>query len=312
MLGHWYLGVVDGVRGAWGHVVGGMSSLISSLESSAKGFGVDIYVGSEVSSIIVVDGEARGVELVDGRRILSKAVLSTVDPKTTILGLVGRDIIDSIDRDYRRRVESIKMEGIEFKINLALEALPKFYGFDDKYPYHGVIAISPSMEYLERAYDDAKYGSFSKEPYIEMVFPSVFDDSFSPPGKHVVSIYCQYTPYSLRDHEWDDGLKEEFYNEVMDILSLYSPDFRDKVLHRYLVSPLDMEVRYGIARGHVGQGETSPSQILSFRPVTGFSDYTTPIRNLYIGGAGTHPGGGLFGAAGHNVAYKIIDDLVNL
>lgn len=307
MMGHWYLGTINGVEGAWGHIMGGISTLIHVLKLSAEKYGVDTHLNSRVDKIIVDDGKAKGVELKNGQKIYSKIVLSTIDPKTTILNLVGKDVIDSIDKEYRRKIESIKMEGVEFKINIALKSLPKFYAFKDKKPYYGTIAISPSLEYLEKAYDDAKYGGFSKEPYIELVFPSIFDDSFSPPGKHVVSIYCQYTPFSLKNHIWDDDLKEEFYSIVMNVLSEYSPDFEHKIIHKYLVSPLDMEVKYGIAHGHVGQGETLPSQILFFRPVTGFSDYTTPIKNLYLGGAGTHPGAGLFGAAGRNVAFKILE-----
>jgi len=309
LMAHWYLGVIDNMEGVWGHVVGGMGRIISALEARVREVGVDTHLGIKVKEILVKDGEAYGVLLDDGRKIYSRIVLSTIDPHTTILKLVGRDIVDSIDDEYRRKIENIKMEGIIFKINLALERLPKFYVFDTKEPYYGTISICPSIEYLEKAYDDAKYGGYSKEPYIEIVFPSVHDPSMAPSNMHVASILCQYTPYNLRNKAWSHETKEEFFNIVMNTLSTYSPDFSKVVLHKYLVSPLDMENKYGITKGHVAQGEMLPAQILSFRPVTGYSDYTTPIKNLYLGGAGTHPGGGVMGACGYNAAHKILEDL---
>ncbi len=309
LMAYWYLGVINGMEGLWGHVVGGMGRIISALEVRDREKGVDINLGIKVKEILVRDGEAYGVLLDDGRKIYSRIVLSTIDPQTTILKLVGKDIIDSLDSEYRRKVENIKTEGIIFKINLALERLPKFYAFENKKPYYGTISICPSIEYLEKAYDDAKYGGYSREPYIEIVFPSVHDPSMAPSHMHVASILCQYTPYNLRNKVWSDEIKEEFYDIVMDTLSTYSPDFSKVVVHKHLLSPWDMEEKYGIKRGHVAQGEMLPAQILSFRPVTGYSDYTTPIRNLYLGGAGTHPGGGIMGACGYNAAHKILENL---
>jgi len=203
-------------------------------------------------------------------------------------------------------VRRYKFRGSSAKVNIALDALPNFTCLPGDGPHlRGALSISPSVDYMERAYDEAKYGDFSRRPYIDMVIPSLTDPSVAPPGKHVLSCFVQYAPYTLARGTWDEQ-REAFGDAVIDTLAGYAPNIRDIILHRQVVTPLDLEREWGLTEGNIFQGELTPEQLFFARPVPGWAQYTTPIRNLWMCGSATHPGGGIMGAPGRNAALRIL------
>jgi phytoene dehydrogenase-like protein len=258
-----------------------------------------------VSKIIVKDNAAVGVVLMNGDYLTGTIISSSVDPHVTFLKMTGSEHLpDEFVEDVRR----YKFRGSSGKVNLALDALPDFKALPGAGPHlRGAISISPGVDYMERAYDEAKYGHFSSRPYIDMVIPSLTDPSVAPPGKHVMSCFVQYAPYHLKDGNWDDQ-REAFGDTVINTIAEYAPNIKDIILHRQVLTPLDIERDFGLTEGNIFQGELTLEQLFFLRPAPGWAQYRTPIRNLYMCGSATHPGGGIMGAPGRNAAMRILKE----
>jgi phytoene dehydrogenase-like protein len=307
VLLHHRMGDVDGVTGGWGFVRGGMGGVSEAIAKSARAAGAEIRTEAEVASIDVSDGRVTGVTLADGTRLGARLVISGAHPCTTLLSLVGREhlpeeIVTDLER-FRNRSPSAK-------VNFALSELPDFTAMPGKElgPQHPEIVISPSLEYLERAWDEAKYGRFSERPMVDAVIPTTKDPTIAPEGKHIMTCFVQYVPYRLRDESWEDGARERLADRVIDTIGEYAPNFRDSVIERQVLTPYDLEQRFGLIGGNIFQGEMSLDQLFSFRPTPGLSSYRTPIKGLYLCGSGTHPGGGVMGIPGLNASRVAIRD----
>ena len=260
---------------------------------------------SPAAKILVENGHAKGVLLENGEEIRAKIVSSSVDPRLTFLKMVGAEHLPA---DFVEDVERYKFRGSSGKVNLALDALPDFKCLPGPGAHlRGAISISPSVDYMERAYDDAKYGRYSRRPYIDVVIPSLTDPSIAPAGKHVMSCFVQYAPYHLKEGTWDEK-RDEFGDTVIDTLTEYAPNLRNIILQRQVLTPLDIERRFGLSEGNIFQGELSLEQLFFLRPVPGWAQYRTPIHDLYLCGSATHPGGGIMGAPGLNAARKILHE----
>ncbi len=304
ILLHHVMGNVGGKRGLWGFVRGGMGAVSNAIAQSAASRGADIRTNSGVKSIRVSNGRVRGVVLDGGEEIEAPIVASNLTPQTTFLHLLDQrelpaDLLDSI-RKYRS-------EGTSCKINLALDGLPDFTALPGApAPQHrATMHICPSMDYVERAWDDAKYGRPSQSPLLELTIPSMYDPSLAPPGKHIMGIFLQYAPYTLRDTHWDE-LREPFAFRVLDLIEEYAPGFRSLIIEKQVLTPLDLERRFGLTGGNIFHGEMSLDQMFVLRPAAGCARYRTPVHGLYLCGSGTHPGGGVMGAPGYNAAREIL------
>jgi phytoene dehydrogenase-like protein len=307
VLLHHVMGKVDGHRGLWGFVRGGMGAVSEAIAGAARAAGATLRTQAEVERILTKNGRAAGVVLRGGEEIGARAVLSGADPKRTFLGLLDEA---AVPPEFRRAVKQIRMEGCSMKINLALDGLPSFRALPASgvMPYHKTtMHICPSLDYVERAWDDAKYGRPSARPMLEMTIPTTYDDSLAPPGKHTMGIFLQYTPYRLAEGSWRER-KERYADRVMDLIEEYAPGFQSLVRHRQVLSPLDMEEIYGLTGGNIFHGEMSVDQLYFLRPVPGWARYRTPVRGLYLCGSGTHPGGGVMGAPGYNAAREFLKD----
>lgn len=305
VLLHHYMGEIDGNFRAWGFHRGGMGGLSDSIANAARHLGAEIRTEAPVSEIIIKDGKATGVALENGEEIDAGIIASSLDPKLTFLKLINSQHLDS---GFLEQIRNYKIRGSSGKVNLALGELPNFTCLPGEGPHlRGAISISPTVEYLERAYDDAKYGNFSRRPYMDVVIPSMIDPSMAPPGKHVMSIFVQYAPYDLKGRTWEEA-REDFGNAVVDTLSEYAPNLKNAILHRQVLSPWDMEQMFGLTEGNIFQGELSLDQLFFLRPVPGWAQYRTPIRDFYMCGSGTHPGGGVMGAPGRLAALEILKD----
>ena len=305
VLIHHYMGEVDGAFRAWGFVRGGMGMVSNSIAYAAKAHGAEIRTNAEVKQILVRDGRAIGVELASGERIDARVVASCADPKRTFLGMVERS---ALPQDFVRGIENYNVEGSSAKVNVALKEAPNFTCMPGEGIHlQGAISISPSVEYIERAYDDAKYGDFSRHPYIDVMVPSAIDPTLAPPGKHILSMFVQYAPYHRRSG-WDDDAREALGDTVIETLAQFAPNVPKATLHRQVLTPLDLEREIGLTGGNIFQGELTPNQLFFLRPVPGYARYRTPIRNLYLCGSGAHPGGGVMGAPGYNAAREILKD----
>jgi len=313
ILLHHVMGKVEGHRGLWGFVRGGMGAVSEAIAGAARAAGATIRTGATVERVLLEgsgDGaRAAGVVLAGGEEIRARIVVSGADPKRTFLGMVGEA---NLPPDFAKAVREIRMKGCSMKINLALDGLPSFRALPasgaGKMPYHGAtMHICPDLDYVERAWDEAKFGAPSRQPMIEMTIPTICDDSIAPPGKHIMGIFLQYTPYDLRESNWH-AIKESYADRVMDLIEEYAPGFRSLVRERQVLSPLDMEEIYGLTGGNIFHGEMNPGQLFFMRPVPGWAKYRTPIRGLYLCGSGTHPGGGVMGAPGFNAAREILRD----
>ncbi len=305
VLLHHYMGEIDGAYRAWGLPRGGTGALSEALARAARAAGVEIRMGAGVDHIVIEQGRATGVVLDDGESIAATTVASGVDPRRTFLGLVGaRHLPD----EFRSAIENFRFRGSSGKVNLALDALPDFSCRPGPGAHlKGAISISPSVDYMERAFDAAKYGEWSPRPYLDIVIPSVSDPTVAPPGKHVMSCFVQYAPYSLAAGDWDSS-RDRFGDAVIDTLAEFIPNIRDIVLHRQILTPLDLEREFGLTEGNIFHGELSRDQLFFLRPTPGWARYRTPIRHLYLCGSGAHPGGGLMGAPGLNAARAILAD----
>ncbi len=286
---HHYMGEIDGVSRSWGFPRGGMGSVVESLASSARSHGAEIRLEAPVAKLLVKGGQAVGVVLENGEEIKASFVASSLDAKLTFLKLTDSSDLPS---EFLDGVRKFKIRGSSGKVNLALDELPNFTCLPGDGPHlRGAISISPSADYLERAYDDAKYGNFSRRPYIDVIIPSKIDPSMAPPGKHVMSCFVQYAPYHLKEGTWEEK-REAFGDAVVDTLSEYAPNLKNAILHRQVLSPWDIEQQTGLTEGNIFQGDLSLDQLFFLRPVPGWAQYRTPIQNLYLCGSAAHPGGG--------------------
>jgi phytoene dehydrogenase-like protein len=264
-------------------------------------------MNAAVSQILVRNGRAYGVALANGDEIHARAIISNADPKITFLNLVDPK---DIEEDFRRDIERMRMQGCSFKINLALDSLPDFkaYPGSELGPHHkATMHICPSMDYVDRGWEDAKAGRPSDRPLLEITIPTTYDDSIAPQGKHIMCIFAQYAPYTLRDGDWD-SMKDAFADRCIDTLAEYAPNIQDSIIHRHVVSPLDLERDYSLTGGNIFHGDMSLDQLFFLRPVAGWAKYRTPIDGLYLCGSGTHPGGGVMGAPGFNAAHELLSD----
>ncbi len=309
-LSHNLLGNINGMAGAWGFTVGGMGSIPAALEKAARAHGVEILLNAPVERILTTDGRAAGIRLLGGRVLEARAVVSTADPKRTFLQMVDPD---ALPPDFVRAVRRIKIHGAAMKVNCALDALPDWVALPGGPgpQHHGSAYLCPSIEYAEEAFADAKRGIPSRNPWMEVVTQSVLDPTVAPPGKHTLSVYVQYTPYRLASGNWDE-LREAYADRVFETLADYAPNVPHAVLAREVLTPLDLERRFGLTEAHQSHGEMGPDQSFSFRPVPGWSNYRMPLKGLYLCGAGTHPGGGVMGAPGYNGAHAVLEDWPSL
>ncbi|MCP4426566.1 MAG: NAD(P)/FAD-dependent oxidoreductase [Chloroflexi bacterium] len=286
-------------------VVGGMGKLAEALASAAQKNGAEIRTSSPVARILLEDGRAVGVALADGTEIRADVVVSNADPRRTLFGLVGPQ---HLEPRFMRKARNIIYRGSVAKMNLALSGLPQFNGQTSEGQLNGRIRIAPSLDYLERAYDAAKYGRVSPGPYLDATIPTLLDPSLAPDSKHIMNITMQYAPYDLRDGNWNDE-RERLGDVIIETLSQYAPNLQSLISHRQIIAPLDWEREYGLTEGSVMHGQMGLDQLLVMRPVARWSRYETPIENLYLCGAGTHPGGGVTGAPGYNAAGEILKNL---
>jgi phytoene dehydrogenase-like protein len=303
VLLHHYMGEIDGAFRAWGLSRGGTGAVSLAIAGAAREAGAEIRTEAAVSRIVVKGGRATGVALANGDELEADIVASSVDPRLTFFGLVGEK---ELPAEFADDVRRYKFRGSSGKVNLALDALPDFTSMPGEGPHlRGAVSISPSVDYMERAYDDAKYGRYSRKPYVDIVIPSLTDPSVAPPGKHVMSCFVQYAPYHLKEGTWDEK-REEFGDAVVNAIAEHAPNFKNIILHRQVLTPLDIERDFGLTEGNIFQGELSLEQLFFLRPAPGWARYVTPIRNLYICGSGAHPGGGIMGAPGRNAALAIL------
>jgi len=306
VLLHHYMGELDGVFRAWGFAKGGNGSVSSAIAGAARAAGAEIRCDAPVRSVSISYGRARGVVLENGEEIRAKLVVSGADPRRTFLDLVGDKHLPA---PFVESIRRFRFRGSSAKVNLALGELPDFTCLPGRGPHlRGAISISPSVAYLERAYDQAKYGEPSREPYMDIVIPSLLDPGMAPPGKHVMSIFVQYAPYHVNGG-WTDARREALGDAVVDTLSRYAPNLKGAILHRQVVTPADIERIVGLTEGNIFQGELSLQQMFFLRPVPAWAKYRTPVSGLYQCGAGTHPGGGVMGASGRNAALQILGRL---
>jgi phytoene dehydrogenase-like protein len=309
VLFHHVMGECDGVRGVWGYVRGGMGGISNAIAAAAREKGAEIRTNAEVARILVKGGTVTGVALADGTEIRGTRVASGVDANVTFLKLMGNG---DLPGDFVEAVRHIDYASASCKINVALSELPDFTAVPGTAPgpqHRGTIHISPTMEYIERAYDDAKYGHPSKEPIIEATIPSVLDDTLAPAGKYVMSMFTQYFPYQLAPGLSLEAEKEKYADRCFELMNRFAPNFTRSVIARQVLSPVDLEQRFGLTGGNIMQGVMSLSSLSFMRPVPGYADYRTPVRNLYLCGAATHPGGGVMGACGYNAAREILRDI---
>ena len=305
VLLHHYMGEIDGAFRSWGLSRGGTGSISNAIGDAAREFGAEIRTEAPIAKIILKNGQAKGVVLENGDEIYADVISSSVDPRLTFMKMVGEEHLPA---DFVDDIKRYKFRGSSGKVNLALDALPDFKCMPGAGPHlRGAVSISPSVEYMERAYDDAKYGRYSRRPYIDIVIPSLTDPSIAPPGKHVMSCFVQYAPYNLKEGTWDEK-REEFGDTVIDTIAEHAPNIKDIILHRQVLTPLDLEREFGLSEGNIFQGELTLEQLFFLRPAPGWAQYRSPIRNLYMCGSATHPGGGIMGASGRNAAMEILKD----
>ena len=305
VLLHHYMGELDGVFRAWGFAKGGTGAVSDSIAAAARSFGAEIRCDAAVSKVTVRDRRATGVVLENGDEITARTVVSSLDPRRTFLQLLEAD---QLPPEFVQDIKRFKFRGSSGKVNLALDALPSFTCMPGIGRQHrGAFSISPSLDYVERAYDDAKYGEFSRRPYMDIVFPSMIDPGMAPPGKHVMSIFVQYAPYNLNGG-WTDAKREAFGDAVVNTVESFAPGFKSLILHRQVITPLDIERITGLSEGNIFAGELALHQLFFLRPAPGWAKFATPVRGFYQCGSGTHPGGGIMGASGRLAAMRILKD----
>jgi phytoene dehydrogenase-like protein len=306
VLLHHYMGEIDGAFRAWGFAKGGTGAISESIASAARHAGADIRLNAPVAQILVKNGRATGVALEDGDEYHAPVVVTSLDPKRSFLKLIERK---ELPAEFVRDVERYKIRGSSGKVNLSLSELPEFTCMPGTGPHHrGAFSISPTMEYVETAYDDAKYGNFSKKPYMDIVIPSMIDPGMAPPGKHVMSIFVQYAPSNITGG-WNAEKREAFGDAVVDAVTRFAPNFRSSILHRQVLTPADIEAITGLTDGNIFQGELALHQLFFLRPAPGWAKFRAPLKGLYQCGSATHPGGGIMGAGGRLAALEILKDV---
>jgi phytoene dehydrogenase-like protein len=309
LLLHDVLGGVDGTAGVWGVVVGGMGMITRSLAAAARERGVIVRVDAPVGAIeLDAGGRVEGVRLRSGEVLRADVVVSNATPRRTFLDLLPAGALPAEFADGMRRFNDL---GASLKVHLALSELPDFTAMPGKEPgpqHRGLLNFCPTVDFIEQAWDDCKRGSFSRRPTVEACIHSVLDPSCAPPGRHVMSCFVQYGPRHLASGTWE-GLKETVADRVIAEIARYAPNLPGAVLARHVYTPEDLETVFGLTGGSIYHGAMTPDQLFAFRPAAGFADYRTPVRNLYLCGSGTHPGGGVWGAAGWNAAHRILRDL---
>jgi phytoene dehydrogenase-like protein len=307
VLLHHRIGEVAGMRGAWGFARGGMGAVSEAIASAARRAGVEIRTGAEVAAIDVRDGAAHGVALTDGTWFGGEAVVSGVHPVTTFLSLVDPKLLPAA---FVEEIAHYRTRGSTVKVNMALSELPDFTAMPGREPgpQHPEFVIAPSIGYLERAWDDAKYGLPATHPMVDSVIPTTKEPTLAPEGKHVCTAFVQYAPYELADGTWEQE-RDRFGDRVIETISQYAPGFADSVIHREVLTPVDLEKRFGLVGGNIFHGEMSLDQLFGFRPARQASSYATPVEGLYLCGSGSHPGGGVTGAPGYNASRVVLRDL---
>jgi phytoene dehydrogenase-like protein len=305
VLFHHVMGETNGKKGVWSYTRGGMGGLTQALAAAARDLKVEIKTEAEVERILVRDGAVAGVTLKNGDTFEAKKVASNLDCRLTFTKLLDPKILPP---DFAEAISHINYDSASLKINVALSEVPNFTALPGDKPgpqHHGTMHVVPDQDYIERAFDDAKYGRPSQNPILECCLPSAVDPTVAPPGQHLMSMFIQYAPYKLQDGNWDE-LKEKFADRCFDILDEYAPNFKRSVIARQVVSPLDLERTFNLTGGNIFQGSMTLNQLFMFRPVPGYSNYRTPIKGLYLCGSAAHPGGGVLGAAGMNAAKEML------
>jgi phytoene dehydrogenase-like protein len=309
VLFHHVMGETNGKRGVWSYVKGGMGGLTQAIANAAKDLGVEIRTEAEVTKILTKNGTVTGVVLANGDEFKAKTVASGVDCHITFQKLLDAN---ELPPEFNDAIARISYSSASCKINVALERLPSFTAMPGHEPgpqHRGTVHLCPDQDFIERAYDDAKFGKMSQQPVVECTMPSALDPTVAPPGKHLMSMFTQYAPYALKDGPWTDALRNEYADRCFDIVEQYAPGFKDSVIDRQILTPVDLESTFGLTGGSIFQGAMPLHQLFMFRPVPGFASYNTPIRNLYLCGAATHPGGGVMGASGWNAARVMLNGL---
>ncbi len=307
VLLHHYMGEVDGSVGAWGYARGGMGAVTKALAASFQASGGTIRTGAEVERVLVKGGKATGVVLVGGEEIHGRLVVSNADVKRTFLKLVEEKELPEI---FLRRVRNFKIRGSSGKVNIALDSMPEFPALPKDSPcLRGDLHFTDSVERMERAYDDWKAGTWSADPFLDMMIPTTLDPTMAAPGKHFMSCFVQYAPPKIHGRDWTDADRDGFAESVVSQIAAYSPGFRDRIVHMEVRTPRELEVEVGLTEGNIFQGELTFDQLLFNRPVPGYAQYRSPVGGLYICGSSTHPGGGVMGAPGRNAAAEILRDL---
>lgn len=308
VLLHHCFGEVNGKRGVWGHAIGGMGAISRSIARASAEYGADVRVSTRVRRIIVEDGRAIGVETDTGKTLRAATVVAGINPKLLYLDLVD---LEALPEGFRRRMENWRCGSGTFRMNVALSELPDFTALPGRVAaeHHASgIIIAPSLSYMEQAYFDARTFGWSRRPVVEMVIPSTLDDTLAPPRRHVASLFCQHVAPHLPDGSSWDACRDAVADLMIDTVDRYAPNFRRSVLARQVLSPLDLERNFGLVAGDIFHGSLDAGQLFSARPMLGFADYRSPIAGLYLCGAGSHPGGGVTGAPGHNAAREILRD----
>jgi phytoene dehydrogenase-like protein len=309
VLLHRCVSVLNGHKGVWGHARGGMGSITQAMARSAQAAGVDIEVDAGVAEVLSRDGRIAGVRLEDGRVLQARSVAANVNPKLLFLKLVGAAAVPA---EFRRRIENYRCVSGTFRINLALKELPDFTclpGTHIQEHHTGSIVIAPSMDYMDEAFQEARRNGWSRNPIVELMIPSAIDDTLSPRGAHVASLFAQHFNPTLPDGRSWDILREEAADAIIDKITEYAPNFKSAIIGRQILSPLDLEREFGLIGGDIFHGTLDLNQIYCLRPTLGYAAYRMPIKGLYLCGAGAHPGGGVSGAPGHNAAREIIRDM---
>ncbi|HTA65195.1 MAG TPA: NAD(P)/FAD-dependent oxidoreductase, partial [Xanthomonadaceae bacterium] len=305
VLLHHYMGEIDGAFRAWGFAKNGTGGVSAAIARSAAALGVEIRTNAPVKQVIVKNGRAAGVALENGDELKAKVVMACADPKRSFLQFVESKHFPD---EFVTAIRNFRVRGSSGKVNIALNALPNFTCLPGEGPLHrGAISISPSMDYIERAYDEAKYGAFSTNPYIDMIIPSMIDRDMAPPGHHVMSCFVQYAPYDI-EGGWDDAKKEAFGETVINTIERYAPNIRQCVVGKQVITPKDIERIAGITGGNIFHGELLLHQLFFLRPAPQWADFRTPLPGYYFGAAGAHPGGGVMGAAGKLAAHEVLKD----
>jgi len=307
VLLHHYMGDVDGNVGTWGFARGGMGAVSNSIAGAFQAYGGELRTEAGVDQIIVKNGRATGVALENGDEISGRLVVSAMDVKRTFLNCMDKS---DLPEAFYKRVENFKIRGSSGKLNIALDGLPTFPALPEGSSlYHSDMHFIDSMERMERAFDDWKDGTWSRDPYVDMVIPTLMDPTMAPPGKHFMSCFVQYCPYKLEGRDWTDLEREQFAKSVIDQIAKYSPDFKELILHYEIRTPQDIENEIGITEGNIFHGELTMDQLLFNRPVPGYAQYRAPVPGLYMCGSSVHPGGGVMAAPGANAAREILADL---